>query len=183
MIRSRADGERFIPTMSCALTRLLRSTCGGRCTRTAIFVTLSRALRDKRVTIHTLQVAHCMAVVPRPLPTTRDDSTVHHDDGGAPKTPSIVERFASLLASSGRVTGGGAVPLLTAPPGSDGLKSGAARSGSPTASPTMLPRDLARGWARDVYVSGGLTWGLILDGHGCLPSRPPAVLWCCRGCW
>ncbi len=57
MIRSRAANVGgFVPTMSCALTRLLRDACGGS-SRTAVVVTLSPRPADSKITMHSLQFA------------------------------------------------------------------------------------------------------------------------------
>jgi hypothetical protein len=45
-----------MPTMSCALTRLLRDACGGS-SRTAVLVTLSPHPSDSKITLHSLQFA------------------------------------------------------------------------------------------------------------------------------
>ncbi len=158
MLRSRADGERFVPTMSCALTRLLRNTCGGRCSRTAFFVSMSRALKDKRVTIHSLQVAHCIATIPRHVGAFKDDvgtSGVLDDSASTAvaRTPSILERFA-LFREQGDVVQD-EVPLLAAAPGSMPASGSATGAAPPTApvSPAM--------WSR------GLSGRLEITGYAC----------------
>ena len=73
MVRRRSEGERFIPSMSCALTRILKDACGPQ-SRTAFLVTLSREPKDSRVTMHSLQFAQSVNLI-RSRPVT-GDSTV-----------------------------------------------------------------------------------------------------------
>ena len=55
-MRSRANGEDFIPSKSSIVTRVLRDACGGN-SRTAVLVFLSPRMADRRVTMHSLQFA------------------------------------------------------------------------------------------------------------------------------
>lgn len=61
MIRCRtASASGFVPSMSCALTRILRDACSG-ASRTAFLVTLSPQVADSTVTMHSLQFAHSVS--------------------------------------------------------------------------------------------------------------------------
>jgi hypothetical protein len=72
MVRCRSAGERFIPSMSCALTRILKDACGPQ-SRTAFLITLSRQPRDSRVTMHSLQFAQSVNLI-RSRPDVGDSS-------------------------------------------------------------------------------------------------------------
>jgi hypothetical protein len=100
MVRCRSAGERFIPSMSCALTRLLKEACGSARSRTAVFVTLSPFAKDSRVTTHSLRFAlsasQLRRVVCEPLEDEVHDSILSGFPSAALHVQQLTNGFVGL---------------------------------------------------------------------------------------
>jgi hypothetical protein len=105
MIRCRTTSTSgFVPSMSCALTRILRDACSG-ASRTAFLVTLSPQATDSTVTMHSLQFAHSV-------------SRLHSGKWvvvSGHQHPSIAEQFGIVsVGDDGTATPAAVVPVAAA---------------------------------------------------------------------